>query len=54
VSSTPRASQTAPAARPQTDRERPAEQRVVTEPVPVGQPSGQEFGDGLDIPDFLR
>ena len=44
----------APAARPQAERERPAEQRVVTEPVPVGQPSGQEFGDGLDIPDFLR
>ncbi|MCL3836756.1 cell division protein FtsZ [Aeromicrobium duanguangcaii] len=46
--------QSAPAARPQAERERPSEQRVVSEPVPVGQPSGQEFGDGLDIPDFLR
>ncbi|MET0468255.1 MAG: cell division protein FtsZ, partial [Aeromicrobium sp.] len=36
------------------ERSNSSEQRVVTEPVPVGQPAGQEFGDGLDIPDFLR
>ena len=36
------------------ERSSGTEQRVAPEPVPVAQPAGQEFGDGLDIPDFLR